>query len=321
MIRKFLLLDANNLYYRSLHVTHGTKEDKAGLGLHIILQSIKTCFEKFQNNHLVVALDGKSWRKSVYPAYKANRLLRNANLSVREIEDQKYIFECINDFTEFLKTKTNVTVLSHEKLEADDLISGWIQHYPEDAHLILSSDSDYRQLLAPNVNQYDPIKEYLYTIEGILDKKNKPVINKKTNQPELIDPEWLLFEKCIRGDSSDNVFSAYPGVRKKALQLAYLDRDKKGFDWNNVMMNTWKDHRDQEHKVLDRYMENRSLIDLRAQPDDIKNIIDSTIKNVTQIKNPQIGVNFLKFCHKHNLANLSKYPDQIVKILGASLCQ
>ena len=29
---------------------------------------------------------------------------------------------------------------------------------------------------------------------------------------------YLLFEKCIRGDTSDNVFSAYPGVRKKGTK-------------------------------------------------------------------------------------------------------
>ena len=34
----------------------------------------------------------------------------------------------------------------------------------------------------------------------------------------LGDPEWLLFEKCMRGDTSDNVFSAYPGVRKKGTK-------------------------------------------------------------------------------------------------------
>ena len=28
----------------------------------------------------------------------------------------------------------------------------------------------------------------------------------------------MLFEKCMRGDTSDNVFSAYPGVRTKGTK-------------------------------------------------------------------------------------------------------
>jgi hypothetical protein len=43
----------------------------------------------------------------------------------------------------------------------------------------------------------------------------------------------------MRGDPTDNVFSAYPGVRTKGsknkvgLMEAYEDRNSKGFNWNN----------------------------------------------------------------------------------------
>ena len=52
----------------------------------------------------------------------------------------------------------------------------------------------------------------------------------------------ILFEKCMRGDPTDNVFSAYPGVRAKGsknkvgLQEAFEDMDKRGFNWNNLML-------------------------------------------------------------------------------------
>ena len=80
------------------------------------------------------------------------------------------------------------------------------------------------------------------------------------------DPQWLLFEKCMRGDSSDNVFSAFPGVRTKGtknkvgLQEAYADKDKKGYNWNNMMLQRWTDPDGAEHRVLDDYLRNVALV-------------------------------------------------------------
>ena len=113
--------------------------------------------------------------------------------------------------------------------------------------------------------------EHHITYEGIFDKKGKRVLDTKTKEPKAIpDPQWLLFEKCIRGDSSDNVFSAYPKVRKNKLEEAFKDRQNKGFAWNNLMLQRWVDHNGEEHRVLEDYERNRRLIDLTQQPDDIK---------------------------------------------------
>ena len=49
--------------------------------------------------------------------------------------------------------------------------------------------------------------------------KGKPVIDKKTKEPKTIeDPEWLLFEKCIRGDTSDNILVHFLVLVKKVLR-------------------------------------------------------------------------------------------------------
>jgi hypothetical protein len=158
--------------------------------------------------------------------------------------------------------------------------------------------------------------ETTITHEGIFDAKGKRVIDKKTQEPKAIpDPKWLLFEKCMRGDTSDNVFSAYPGVREKGtknkvgLREAYSDRDSKGYSWNNMMLQRWTDHEGLEHRVLEDYERNRVLIDLSAQPDEIKNIIEETITTATSAnKNiSQVGIRLIKFC---NLYDLKKIADQ-----------
>jgi hypothetical protein len=158
--------------------------------------------------------------------------------------------------------------------------------------------------------------EHVITHEGIFDDKGKPVIDKKTKEAKAApNPEWLLFEKCMRGDTSDNVFSAYPGVRTKGtskkvgLTEAFEDRGTKGFAWNNLMLQRWTDHEGKEHRVLEDYERNRRLIDLSYQPDHIKEIIQNTIQQaVSAEKNvSQVGIRLIKFC---NLWDLKKIADQ-----------
>ena len=232
-------------------------------------------------------------------------------MTVREQEEDKLFWETFDKFKDFVTTKTNCTVLQNSRLEADDLIAGFIQNHPDDDHVIISTDSDFAQLISPKVKQYNGVADTLTTHEGIFDKKGKIVIDNKTKKPKAVpNPAWLLFEKCIRGDTSDNVFSAYPGVRKTKMQEAFEDRNQKGFAWNNLMLQRWLDHEGKEHRVLDDYERNKKLIDLTQQPDDIRNVIVETITNqTTQPKNiDQVGIRLLKFC---NLYDLQRVADNI----------
>jgi hypothetical protein len=127
----------------------------------------------------------------------------------------------------------------------------------------------------------------------------------------------------MRGDPSDNVFSAYPGVRTKGsknkvgLQEAYEDRDKKGFNWNNLMLQRWTDHNGEEHRVLDDYQRNVQLVDLTAQPDEVKAKIAATIaEGAVKRSRPMVGAQFLKFCGKYELNKLSEHSQQYAEMLG-----
>jgi 5'-3' exonuclease len=192
--------------------------------------------------------------------------------------------------------------------------------------VIVSSDSDFYQLLAANVRQYNGITKELITIEGIFDDKGRPVLDKKTKQPKPApDPQWLLFEKCMRGDTTDNVFSAYPGVREKGtknkvgLREAFADRETKGYNWNNMMLSRWVDHEGNEHRVRDRYLFNKQLIDLTEQPEDIKLAMDETIATATgKNRINQVGLHFVKFCGKWNLVNVADKMTEHSDYLGAA---
>lgn len=307
----YILVDTANTFFRARHVIKGDADTKIGMAMHIMFNSIKKAWQDFNGSHVVFCLEGRSWRKDYYEPYKRNRQETRAAMTAKEQEEDKLFWETFDKFKEFISTKTNCTVLQNSKLEADDLIAGFIQSHKDADHVIISTDSDFHQLIASNVKQYNGVMDTVTTIEGIFDKKGQLVLDSKTKEPKSIpNPEWLLFEKCIRGDTSDNVFSAYPGVRKTKLQEAFDDRSNKGFAWNNLMLQRWLDHNGQEHRVIDDYQRNVTLIDLTAQPDDVKKLIqDTIITNTNESKNiDQVGIRLLKFC---NLFALQKIADSI----------
>jgi 5'-3' exonuclease len=324
----YLHVDTSNTFFRSRHVAAKQSDawTKVGFAIHLTLSSVAKAWREQKADHAVFYLEGRSWRKDFYPPYKANRAVARAALTESEKEEDQLFWDAFADMTSMLTEKSNATVLQHPKLEADDLIAGFIQAHPNDTHIIVSSDTDFYQLLAPNVKQYNGISDELHTIDGIFDKKGKLVIDKKTKEPKKIpEPSWILFEKCMRGDPTDNVFSAYPGVRTKGsknkvgLEEAYGDRDKKGFAWNNLMLQRWMDHNKVEHRVMDDFNRNVTLVDLTAQPADIRKHIEETITTNSVPKQvPQIGTKFLKFCGKYELNSISTQAQSYVAFLAAA---
>lgn len=322
----YILVDTANMFFRARHVVRGSDiETKIGMAYHIMFASVNKAWNDFNGSHVVFCLEGRSWRKDFYEPYKKNRQAARDALSVKEAEEDKAFWEAFDEFKEFVEKRTNCTVLQHGECEADDFIARWIQNHPDDEHVIVSSDSDFYQLLNKRVSQYNGIMNQHITVDGVFNDRGKPVIDKKTGEQKQIgDPEWLLFEKCIRGDSSDNVFSAFPGARKKGtknkigMMEAFADRNNKGFTWNNFMLQRWTDHEDVEHRVLEDYHRNKTLIDLTMQPDDIKSKLDEAITvQVNTIPIGQTGLHFLRFCGKWNLQRLSDKASDHSKYLGA----
>jgi 5'-3' exonuclease len=321
-----ILLDTSNLYHRIRHtIRSDDPEEKVAMALHTIFKCINKVWRDFHGSHVVACFEGTSWRKEVEPSYKANRAARRAAMTPAQVQEDKIFFEGFENFTEWAKEKTNFTTLQHPRCEADDFIARWIQNHPERQHVIVSSDTDYYQLLANNVIQYNGISKQIISLEGFMDEDLNPVLDNKTKQPlSPPDPQWLLFEKCMRGDSSDNVFSAYPGVRTKStkkrvgLMEAYADMQTKSYDWNNLMLQEFDHHDGNRYLVKDRYEANRTLIDLTRQPDDIKLALDQTIEEaIAKPPRKMVGVEFLKFCGKWNLNELSKHPDKHAAYLNA----
>ena len=313
---KYVLVDTANTFFRARHVVRGDLDTKVGMAFHITLNSVKKAWEDFNADHIVFCLEGRSWRKDHYAPYKANRKETRDAMNPSQAQEEKIFWETFDAFKDFVTDKTNCTVMQHPELEADDLIAGWVQHHPNDEHVIIS----------PTVTQYNGVSNTIITHEGYFDdKKKKPVIDKKTGlEKPAPNPDYMLFEKCMRGDTSDNVFSAYPGVRKKGtknkvgLQEAYADKDTKGYNWNNMMLQRWVDHNGTEHRVLDDYNRNVILCDLTAQPQNVRDKIDNTIIENAQPKNiSQVGLRLMKFCALYDMQRISDNAQSYAKPLQA----
>ena len=325
-MNNYILIDLANVFFRARHAIKGDSDIKLGMAFHVTFNAMRKAWRDFNGTHVIFCLEGRSWRKDIYAPYKRQRAVARAAHTEAEAEAEEVFWEAFETFSTFIREKTNCTVLQHPNLEADDLIAGWIQQHPNDNHVIISTDGDFYQMIAPNVKQYNGVSEVTITLEGFFDKKGKRVFDKKTKAPKApIDPEWILFEKCIRGDTSDNIFSAYPGVRKKGtknkigLLEAFADKNDKGYAWNNLMLQRWSHHDGTEHKVLDDYNRNKELIDLTAQPDDVKQQIIDTINEAKQLKKDinQVGVRLIKFCTLYDLRRIIDQVESFATPLNA----
>jgi len=335
---RYLLIDTSNMFFRARHQAHRASDTwtKLGFALHLTMMSANKVARDFGADHVVFALEGRSWRKDAYKPYKANRAVARGQMNETEAEEDKLFWETYDELTKYLSTKTNCSVIRCPTAEADDIIARWIALHPQDEHIIVSSDSDFVQLVAPNVRLYNGINDHVYSTDSIVDGKGKKLsftvksdskikVGKADSDFETpVDyQKWVLFLKCMRGDPGDNVFSAYPGVRingtknNVGLTEAFEDRDRKGYNWNNLMLQRWTDYENAEHKVIDDYERNRMLIDLTAQPNDIKHTVDQAIREQVSHRDVgMVGAHFLKFCGKYELTKLSDHAEAIGKWLN-----
>lgn len=287
-----MIVDASNMLFR-VHAINskeemGTPEEKAALSLHIGINTLWSIFKKHKPDHLVLAFEGtNNWRKTYTKSpecisgrtYKANRIVDKS---------KEAFYELINDFKKLLEEHTSIVCLSGDKLEGDDVIAGYVQRFAktDDNITIISGDKDFVQLLKhPNVKLFDT-------------DKGKERLHE--------DADYFIFEKCFRGDSGDNVMSAFPKLRSTKIIKAYHDE----YEFLQLMKSEWSvknvdTNEDKTFKVQDLYLENKLLMDLEAQPDDIRDRIEVAIDECLASQGKYSNFHFMGFCGKHGLKEIA----------------
>lgn len=163
-----ILIDFNQVMLASLFASIGNHHNidiDENLIRHMFLNSLRANRKKFtaEFGEIVICADGKdSWRKQVYPYYKANR-----RKSREESElDWNELFRIINTIRDELKQFFPYKVIHIDHCEADDIIGVIVHELGTELNigaeqiLILSGDKDYIQLHTyANVKQYDPVRK------------------------------------------------------------------------------------------------------------------------------------------------------------------
>lgn len=310
---KFQIIDAMNLFFATKHVVRGDADQKGAMAIHVAIQSMAKAWRMFDIDHVVMALEGpNNWRYSQLKNYKGQRKLKDLERSARELEEDEIFFSYIDGFAKFINERTNITVLQAPGCEADDMIARWIQLHEDDKHIIISNDTDFYQLLAPNVTIYRPQQKQIIDTTSIIDSETDHlVLDPKTKKPKSPpEPKWELFKKICKGDKTDNILPAIPPrIRETKIRAAYDDRNNKGFDFNNLMLTEYDDPlTGKSVKTLDRFRENERLIDLTKQP---KEILDCAAEAIIiavdkePIPNSKIGHSFMRFCSEYDLQRIA----------------
>ena len=222
-----------------------------GLVKHVILNNLRMYRVKYpqtEYGNMVIACDSRSWRKDVYPEYKAARSTKRATDKYDWVALYAFIDETLDD----LRENFPYAVIRIEKAEADDIIGALAIHKSapiigEDV-VIISADKDFIQLQAlGNVIQWSPMFQ-------------KMIVEK--------NPEKYIFEHIMKGDSSDGV----PNVLSP--DNSFTDKIRQT-PMRKTLIHEWWNNKHKLKEVMPteayrNYMRNREMIDLHRTPDNIK---------------------------------------------------
>lgn len=315
---KTLLVDGDNLFKIGFH---GVKdlfvEDNHIGGVFHFVNTLKKFLEEHDHDKVIVFWDAESnssFRKSLYPQYKANR--KN---DMNDYKYQSYLEQRVR-VKQYLE---EIFVRQAESVgnEADDLISFYCKVVKDEKIIIFSADKDLTQLISETVTIYSPVHRRYY--------KNGDKI--KMGSIEIPHQNVLTY-KIICGDKSDNI-DGIESMGEKTLVKLFPDLLTKSCTIEEIRDNASNILQEKKGKALNNFLTgktksgilgeeffslNKKIVDL-SQPlltDDAKELIhqlhqdtidptDRGYKNLMKMmiedglfkylpKNDEAWVNFLR---------------------------
>ena len=251
---------------------------------HIALNTYRMYRTKFKDKYgeLVLCQDANSWRKSVFPYYKANRK------KDREGNEAKWdrAFEIMSKIRDEVRDNFPYKHMRISGCEADDVIAVLCKcFHKQEPIIIVSSDKDFAQL-----QQYSGVSQYSPTTKTMVVCKN---------------PLEVLEEHIIRGDSGDGVPNVLsdddcfvseekrqkPITKKKFVEL------KESLGSTNLFF---------DESVRKNWERNKTLIDLSMIPQEI----ESEILNTWEAPHDSSRSKLIAYFMEHRLKTLMECIDE-----------
>jgi len=248
---------------------------------HLVLNSLRSYRNKFKNEYgeLIIAMDSKrSWRKDIFPPYKANRKKDRDKSKI----DWDKIFSVISVIKQELRDNMPYKIIEVDGAEADDIIGVLCYNKKDEQILIISEDDDFCQL-----HKLDHVKQY-----APIFKKQMLVVD---------DPIMFLEEHIYGGDSGDGIPNFLSddnvlitdGVRQTPLTKKKLETLRDGtFEWSE--------------RLRRNYERNKQLIDLSNTPEHISMAILEQFENKPNTRQKMLNY-FIKAKLRHLMEHISEF--------------
>ena len=196
-----LIVDGLNIAFRWKH--QGVTDYK-----YDYVRTVESLAKSYNAGTIIICADGgSSYRKDIYPEYKANRKEKYAEQTEQEAKEfEMFMAEFSNTLT-LLKEK--YPVFQFKGVEADDIaayISMNLTKFGFDECWMISSDRDWDLLINEKVSRFSTVTRKEVTLDTWDEHYDFEV------------EDYITF-KCLTGDKGDNV-PGIPGVGpKRAVQL------------------------------------------------------------------------------------------------------
>ena len=197
-----LIVDGLNIAFRWKH--QGRLDFK-----YDYIRTVESLAKSYNAGTIVILADGGStFRKEIYPEYKANRTEKYADQTELEKKEfEMFLAEFNSPLTE-LKNK-DYPVFNFRGVEADDIADYIVKHrdkFGYDECWLISSDKDWDLLIDEHTSRFSTVT-----------RKETTVGNWDEHYDFEIE-DYITF-KCLVGDKGDNV-PGVPGVGpKRAVAL------------------------------------------------------------------------------------------------------
>lgn len=229
-----ILFDGNYLFHKTFSVFSTyykgedlgevlRDEDKKQVFIRKLVTELCYTVRQFDDvERVAVVFDTHSWRYNFYPDYKY------ALIRVRDDYYKEFI-RVLDEFEAFLRKK-GIIVSRVEGAEGDDLMYIWSVYFDtvcDEELVIVTGDSDIRQIMTPNVALFNNNSKNL---KLYCTPESAAVWNYRLPEgAELVPvrPFDILLYKVLLGDKSDNIPQVKRGFGEKGLEkfIATLPAD------------------------------------------------------------------------------------------------
>jgi len=256
-----IVLDFNGIAFGSLHATGKPDQLEESMFRHMVLNTIRMYNLRYREEYgqMVICCDWGSWRKTVFPEYKASRGTNREKDTV----DWDKVFKMVNTVRDEIRQYLCYPVVHVEGVEADDIIAVLAKYdNPESTNMfarekvmIVSADKDFIQLHSSSVQQFSPLTKKLV--------KDKDTVR-------------YLYEHIFKGDAGDGVPNILSpddtfksGNRQKPVTKKFMDSlydewlvkgdeaipetHRRNYDRNNTCVNLDKIPSDIQETILEEY--------------------------------------------------------------------